>query len=79
MPYIDDSLLQSDTRESYVENLGDTVLLIVDVRLTVHPEKSVIVPTQCIEFVGFIINLVDMIVRLSPHKAVEIKFFVFHC
>ena len=44
-PYIDDSLLQSDTRESCVENLRDTVLLMDDCGLTVHPEKSVIVPT----------------------------------
>ena len=47
--------------------------LMDDLGLTVHPEKSVIIPTQCIEFVGFIINSVDRTVRLSPHKAVEIK------
>ena len=69
VPYIDDSLLQSDTRETCVENLRDTVQLMDDLGLTVHPEKSVIVPTQCIEFVGFIINSVDMTVRLSPHKS----------
>ena len=49
------------------------MLLMDDLGLTVHPENSVIVPTPCIEFVGFIIKSVDMTVRLSPHKAVEIK------
>ena len=73
VPYTDDSLLQNDTRENRVENFRDTVLLMDDLGLTVHPEKSVIVPTHCIEFVGFIINSVDMTFRLSPHKEVEIK------
>ncbi|MCG8045740.1 MAG: hypothetical protein JAY75_18865 [Candidatus Thiodiazotropha taylori] len=73
VPYIDDSLLQSDTKESCAENLKDTVLLMDDLGLTVHPDKSVIIPTQCIEFVGFLINSVDMTVRLTPRKAIEIK------
>ena len=38
VPYIDDSLLQTGARESCVENLRDTMLLMDDLGLTVHPE-----------------------------------------
>ena len=39
MPYIDDSLLQTGAaRESCVENLRDTMLLMDDLGLTVHLE-----------------------------------------
>lgn len=69
VPYIDNSLLQSDTPESCAANLKDTELLMDSLGLTVHLEKSVFIPTQCIEFVGFLINSF----RLTPHKAFEIK------
>lgn len=67
--YIDDSLLQSDTYGDCIRNIEDTITLVDRLGLTVHPEKSMLVPTQCIEFIGFLINSVDMTVRLTPHKA----------
>ena len=66
--YIDDSLLQSDTYNQCLVNIKDTMNLIDSVGLTVHPEKSVITPSQCIEFVGFLLNSNDMTVRLAPRK-----------
>lgn len=71
--YIDDSLLQSETYKACEQNVEDTLQLIDSVGLTTHPEKSVIIPTQCIEFVGFLLNSVDMTVKLSPRKALDIK------
>lgn len=66
--YIDDSLLQSETYEQCLQNVRDTMNLVDVVGLTTHPEKSIIIPTQCIEFVGFLINSIDMTVRLAPRK-----------
>ena len=66
--YIDDSLLQSDTYNQCLVNIKDTMNLVDSVGLTVHPEKSVITPSQCIEFVGFLLNSNDMTVRLAPRK-----------
>ena len=70
---IDDSLLQSDTYEQCIQNIQDTMKLIDSVGLTTHPEKSIIVPTQCIEFVGFLLNANDMTVKLAPRKAFNLK------
>ena len=51
--YIDDSLLSSDTYEECEINVQDTSALVDNLGLTTHPEKSVLIPSQCIEFVGF--------------------------
>ena len=37
-----------------------------------HPGKSVTVPTQVIEFVGFVLNSQEMTVRLPPRKIKKI-------
>ena len=47
--------------------------LVDSVGLTTHPDKSVVIPTQCIGFVGFILESRDMAVRLAPRKASDIK------
>ncbi|MEW8542095.1 MAG: reverse transcriptase domain-containing protein, partial [Candidatus Thiodiazotropha sp.] len=70
--YIDDSLLQGDTYEQCMTNIQDTMKLIDSLGLTTHPEKSIIVPTQSIEFVGFLLNSVDMSVRLAPRKVINL-------
>lgn len=70
--YIDDSLLQGDTYEQCDLNMKNTVHLFDSLGLTVHPEKSVFVPTQIIEFLGFILNSVSMTVCLSGEKAQKI-------
>ena len=74
--YIDDILLQSDSFKECITNVTETVSLLDDLGLTPHPEKSVTVPTQVIEFVGFILNSQEMIVRLPPRK---IKNIIKHC
>ena len=73
MAYIDDSLLSSDTYEECEINVQDTLALVDNLGLTTHPEKSVLIPSQCIEFVGVLINSADMTVRLCPRKALNIK------
>ena len=66
--YIDDSFLQSDTYEDCVRNISDTLQLADDLGFTVHKSKSVVVPTQQIVFVGFLLCSVSMTVKLPPEK-----------
>ena len=54
--YIDDTLLQEETYEACQKNVSDTIMLVDSLGLTAHTEKSVLLPTQHIEFVRFIIN-----------------------
>ncbi|XP_069106343.1 uncharacterized protein [Argopecten irradians] len=66
--YIDDSLLQAESFESCMCNIVDTVTLFDSLGLTVHPDKSILYPTQCITFLGFLLNSVDMTVKLTDEK-----------
>ena len=66
--YFFDSLLQSDTYDHCRQNIKDTINLVDTVGLTVHPKNSVIIPKQCIEFVGFLLNSKKMTLKLAPRK-----------
>ncbi|XP_053381939.1 uncharacterized protein LOC128549350 [Mercenaria mercenaria] len=70
--YIDDSLLQGDTCEDCLTNVNDTLTLVEDLGFTAHTEKSVVIPTQCITFVEFLLDSVSMTIRLTPEKCRDI-------
>ena len=38
---------------------------------TAHPDKSVLIPTQQLVFLGFILDSLLMLVRLTPEKATK--------
>ena len=70
--YIDDSCLQGDSYETCLANITDTVKLMDGLGLTIHPTKSCFVPSQTIEFVGFILCSKTMTVRLTQTKVDDI-------
>jgi len=59
--------------EDCKENIRDTVDLINSLGLTIHPDKSIIIPTQEIQYLGFILNSREMTVQLTREKALKIK------
>ena len=71
--YIDDSYLQADTYDHCVENVIDTVTMFNNLGLVVHPEKSVLVPTPQLVFLGFILDSILMRISLTPEKACKVK------
>ena len=52
---LDDSYLQSDTYQSSFANILDTIKLLRELRFVIHPDKSVLTPSQTIVFLGFAI------------------------
>ena len=72
-PYIDDSLLVGDDWLECAQNVRDTVEMSLDCGFVVHPLKSIFIPTQIIEFLGFWINSQNMTVKLTERKALVIK------
>ncbi|CAG2223797.1 unnamed protein product [Mytilus edulis] len=68
-PYIDDSLLVSKTFSGCQSNIIDTVQLLDHLGFTIHPDKSVLQPTQIIVFLGFVINSITMCIRVTTEKA----------
>ncbi len=71
--YVDDSLLQGDTFEECMDNIIQTLALLEGLGFVIHPIKSVLIPTQCIVFLGFIINTKDMTLTLTDKKKERIK------
>ena len=53
--YIDDSCLQGQKFAECEENIWETVRLMDNLGLTLNPEKSVLIPSKKIVFVGFIL------------------------
>ena len=70
--YIDDSCLQGQTYQSCLQNIDDTVSLLDSLGLTINTDKSKLVPSQSIEFVGFVLCSRTMTVRLTQQKILQI-------
>ena len=71
--YVDDSFLLGDTFQECLDNVVATLDCLESLGFVVHPDKSMFHPTQEITFLGFIINAVDMTVRLTVEKKTKIK------
>ena len=71
--YIYDSYLQGNTIQNCQNNIQKTVNLFTSLGFIVHPEKSVLVPTRKLEFLGFILDSERMIASLTPERVGDIK------
>ena len=72
MAYLDDILIISNTQETAEESVSATKHLFERLGFLVHPTKSKLEPSQKIDYLGFVIDSVDMSVTLPTAKAVEI-------
>ena len=55
------------------QNVHDTVALLLSLGFTIHPDKSVLKPTQAIIFLGFVINSIEMTITLATERRGKIK------
>ena len=70
--YVDDSLLYGDTFEECLDNVLVTLKCLQDLGFVIHSKKSVLYPTQILEFLGFIINTRSMTLTLTDKKKTKI-------
>ena len=73
MGHIDDSFLVGYTRSACELNIQHTVECFASLGFVIHPEKSVLIPTQELEFLGFLLNSISMTNRLPPSKPAHVK------
>ena len=71
--YIDDTWLTSEDYNSCVNNIAEIITLLDRLGFVIHPEKSILIPTQEITFLGFIFNSANMTVKLTPDRALKLK------
>jgi len=69
---IDDSWLMGPIWYDCAKNV-DPVKVMDNLGFVVHPEKSVLIPTQKLVFLGFIIDSVSMLVYLTPERVFKLK------
>lgn len=62
--YIDDTYLQRETKESCCNNVKATGTFLTKFVFDINPVMSVWPPTQCIEFLGFLLYSVTLTVFL---------------
>ena len=73
MGHIDDSFLVGYDYTACNNNVKVTVDTLLKLGFVIHPEKSVFIPTQEIEFLGFLLDSVSMTIRLPPAKAERVR------
>ena len=71
--YIDDILLISDSAAQALEHVQALVYLLECLGFTINTEKSVLTPTQNIEFLGLSVNSIDMELQFPPPKIKQIR------
>ena len=73
MGHIDDSFLMGYTFASCEDNIWETTNTFLNLGFVIHPSKSVLIPTQELEFLGFLLNSNSMTIRLPPRKATTVR------
>ena len=71
--YVDDSYLQGGTYSECQQNVHDTNALLQSLGFIIHPDKSVLKPTQVIIFLGFVIDSIEMTITLTTEEKGKIK------
>ena len=66
--YIDDSLLGGSTFLGCSQNVRDTTMLLSNLGFIINEEKSVLIPTNRIEYLGNIIDSKEMVVQLPDTR-----------
>ena len=62
---VDDSYLQGNTYEACLHNIESAIELLQNLGLILHPTKSILTPAQRINFLGFVIDSVQMNLEIT--------------
>jgi hypothetical protein len=71
--YLDDFLIMSETEEGARKGLRITVGLLEKLGFLINWEKSVTTPSKVMEYLGMIIDLVQISFDLPPVKVLEVR------
>ena len=66
--YMDESYLQAGSYDLCFANIHATVQLLLSLGFTINTEKSVLAPTQRLEFLGFLLDSISMTITLTEKQ-----------
>ena len=70
---IDDIILLADDPKTLIEHIDQTMTLFKSLGFTINEEKSQLVPSQKVTFLGFILDSLTMTVFMKSDKAEKVK------
>ncbi len=70
--YLDDTIIISQSKVQAKRAVQDTTEMLSSLGFIIHDEKSVLEPTQVIQFLGFKLDTVDYSVKVPNEKALDI-------
>ena len=70
--FLDDSFLLAETRVACLHNVSDSVQLMRSLGFIIHPDKSVLVPTRQIQYLGVVLDSESMTVTLTPERKADL-------
>ena len=71
--YIDDTYLQGETVDACNQNVMATIEILSNFGFVINSEKLVFYATQKLEFLGFLLNSIEMTVTLTEHKVEKLR------
>ena len=71
--YTDDFFIQGNDFRMCYSSLEEAVLLFLQLGFHIHPEKSVLIPSQSLTFLSFYLNPVSMTVTLTQEKRDQLE------
>ena len=71
--YLDDLLFMNSDKEGLLQDMATARFLLENLGFVINFEKSMFVPSQQLEFLGFLVNSQDMTLRLPDYKVESIK------
>ena len=66
--FVDGSYVQGDTKQACLQNIEATVSLLEILGFAIHEGKSILNPTQKIEFLGVVFNSVKLAISITKGK-----------
>ena len=72
--YIYDSYLQGDDLNDCATNVIATITLFDSLRFVIHNLKSVLLPSQRITYLGFVLDSIEIKIYLTQEKAQTLKY-----
>ena len=73
MIYIDDMLLLSESKEVAIQHLKVLIFLLEALSFIVNKKKSVLCPSQALEFLGLLVDSQSLQLKLPTEKMKQIR------
>ena len=71
MEFLDGSFLKGATFSKFADNVKECVTLLKPLGFVIHPDKSVLVPTEKLTFLGFVRDSQLMRISLTTEKSIQ--------